>query len=69
MEGLESAVTKAEAALASQRPASINKLLSSFKRRGRDETANSEAWSAVSVVKAHDFFTISQAQPHALPQP
>ena len=69
VEALESALTTAEAALASQRPASINKLLSSFKRRGRDDAAGSETWSGVSVLQAKDFFDLSQVQPQAIPQP
>ena len=69
VEGLESALTTAEAALASQRPASINKLLSSFKRRGKDDAAGSEAWTAVTVLRATDYFDTSQSQPQAIPQP
>ena len=69
VEGLESALTTTEAALASQRPASINRLLSSFKRRGKDEAASYEGWSAVSVLQARQFFDLSQAQQQPIPQP
>ena len=69
VDGLESGLTTAEAALASQRPVSINKLLSSFKRRGRDDTASSEAWGGVKVLPANEFFDLPRAQPQAIPQP
>ena len=69
VDGLEAALTTAEAALASQRPVSFNKLLSSLKRRGKDEAATMEAWSAVRVVKASDFFDVQQARPQAVAQP
>lgn len=69
VDGLEAALTTAEAALASQRPVSLNKLLSSLKRRGRDDAAQAEAWNAVSVMQAAQFFDTSSVQPQPIPQP
>ena len=69
VEGLEAALTTAEAALASQRPVSLNKLLSSLKRRARDDQASSEQWTAVTALQAKDFFDLSHTLPPAIPQP
>lgn len=68
VEALESALTTAEAALASQRPVSLNKLISSFKRRGKDDNAALDAWSGVSVLRADEYFdNMSNQQTQAIP--